>query len=114
MAMNAMRKAFRAVVEFDNPDNRLKAGTTVEINITTSIKPDAVVTERKNVLKEKGEHVVYVVKNGKAEKRIVTLGRQQGLDVEISKGLNPGDVLVVEGQMLLEDGGKVKIVESMK
>jgi RND family efflux transporter MFP subunit len=114
MAMNAMRKAFRAVVEFDNPDNRLKAGTTVEINITTSIKPDAVVTERKNVLKEKGEHVVYVVKNGKAEKRNVVLGKQQGLDVEISKGLNPGDVLVVEGQMLLEDGGKVKIVDSKK
>ena len=114
LAMNAMRKAFRAVVEFDNPDNLLKAGTTVDINITTSTKSDAVVTELKNVLKEKGEHVVYVVKNGKAGKRVVTLGKQQGLDVEISSGLKPGDELVVEGQMLLDDGGKVKIVNSKK
>jgi membrane fusion protein (multidrug efflux system) len=114
MAMNATRKAFRALVEFDNPDNRLKAGITVDINITTSIKPNAVFTEIKNTLKEKGKHVVYVIKNGKAEKRVVVLGKQQGLDVEISDGLNPGDELVVEGQMLLEDGSKVKIVNSKK
>ncbi len=112
MAMNSMKKAFRAVVEFDNPDNRLKAGTTVEINITTSNNPEAIVMERKNILKEKGKYVVYVVKNGKAKKRNITLGKEQGLDVEIAEGLNPGDELVVEGQMLLEDGSKVKIVSS--
>jgi RND family efflux transporter MFP subunit len=112
MAMNSMKKAFRAVVEFDNPANRLKAGTTVEINITTSNKPDAIVTERKNILKEKENYVVYVVENGKAGKRTIILGKEQGLDVEIADGLKPGDELVVEGQMMLEDGSKVKIVGS--
>lgn len=112
MAMNAMKKAFRAVVEFDNPDNRLKAGTTVTIYITSSKKTDAVVTERKNILEEKDAYFVYVVnkETGKAEKRKITLGKQQGLDVEILEGLNPGDQLVVEGQILLEDNSKVRIV----
>ncbi|NIM16143.1 MAG: efflux RND transporter periplasmic adaptor subunit [Candidatus Aminicenantes bacterium] len=110
MAMNAEKKAFRAVVEFANPDNRLVSGTTVEIHITTSNKPDAIVVERKNILKEKGKYYVYVVKNNKTEKREVTLGKQQGLDVNILEGLNPGDELVVEGQMLLENGSKVKVV----
>lgn len=114
MAMNAMKKAFRALVEFDNPDNRMKAGTTVDIRITTSTETSALVVERKNLLEEKGLYFVYVITNGKAEKRPVTPGKQQGLDVEISDGLNPGDELVVEGQMLLENGNKVKIVESKK
>lgn len=114
MAMNVMKKAFRALVEFDNPDSRMKAGTTVDIRITTSIKTGVLAAERKNIMLEKGEYFVYVIKNGKAEKRTVTMGKQQGLDVEITAGLNTGDELVVEGQMLLEDGSKVKIIESKK
>jgi RND family efflux transporter MFP subunit len=109
-AMNMMNKAFRALVEFANPDNRLKAGTTVEVRITTSNNPNAIVTERKNVLKEQDNYFVYVVKEGIAEKRQVSLGKQQGLEVEITTGLNPGDELVVEGQMLLENGSKIKAV----
>jgi hypothetical protein len=35
---------------------------------------------------------------------------QQGLDVEIIEGLNPDDELIIEGQMLLEEGSKVKIM----
>lgn len=109
-AMNVMKKAFRALVEFHNPDNLLKAGITAEINIITSSKPNAVVVERKNILKEQEEYFVYIVKNNKAEKIKVVPGKQQGLDVEIVEGLNPGDELVVEGQMLLENGSKVKVV----
>lgn len=114
MAMNVMKKAFRALVEFDNPDNRMKAGTTVDIRITTSINTGALVVERKNLLEEKGEHFVYIVNGGKAEKRTVTPGKQQGLNVEITDGLNRGDQLVVEGRMLLENGSKVKIVGNKK
>jgi multidrug efflux pump subunit AcrA (membrane-fusion protein) len=66
--------------------------------------------ERKNVLKEQDDYFVYVVKDGKAEKRKVILGNQQGLEIEIREGLNPGDELVVEGQLLLENGSKVKSV----
>jgi membrane fusion protein, multidrug efflux system len=109
-AMNVMKKAFRALVEFHNPDNLLKAGITVEVNITASSKPNAVVVERKNILKEQEEYFVYIVKNDKAEKIKVVPGKQQVLDVEILEGLNPGDDLVVEGQMLLENGSKVRVV----
>jgi len=109
-AMNVMKKAFRALVEFQNPDNLLKAGITVEINITASSKPNAVVVERKNILKEQEEYFVYIVKDEKAGKIKVVPGKQQGLDVEILEGLNPGDQLVVEGQMLLENGSKVRVV----
>jgi hypothetical protein len=69
-----------------------------------------VVVERKNIFEEQEEYFVYIVKDGKAEKRKVVPGKQQVLDVEILEGLNPGDELVVEGQMLLENGSKVRVV----
>jgi membrane fusion protein (multidrug efflux system) len=114
LAMNFEKKAFRALVEFDNPDNQMKAGTTVDVRITTSSKPGAIVVERKNLFEENDALFAYIVKDGKAEKRKITIAKQQGLDVEIADGLTPGDELVVEGQMLLENGSKVRIVENEK
>lgn len=108
--MNLSKRAFRALVEFDNPGNLLKAGATVEIAITTSSKSDAVVVELKNIIREEDKSFVYIVKDGQAEKRRVIPGKKQVLDVEILDGLNPGDELVVEGQMLLKNGSKVRVV----
>jgi len=110
MAMNPLTKSFRSLVEFDNPGNLLKAGITVEIHITTSSKPNTIVVERKDLLKQEDKYFVFVVKDNKAEKRNVTVGKQQVLDIEILEGLNPGDEMVVEGQMLLENGSKVRII----
>lgn len=111
MAMNQKEKAFQAVIEFRNPGNILKAGTTVEVKIATYSNPDAIVVKQKNILKEKDLFFVYILQDGKAEKRNVRLGRRQNLDVEILEGLDSGDELIVEGQLLLDQGVKVKIVE---
>lgn len=111
MAMNQSVKAFQAVIEFNNPDVILKAGTTVEVRISTYINPEAIVAERKDVLQDKDTYYVYVLSGNRAEKRNVKLGRRQALDVEILEGLNPGDELVVEGQILLDQGSKIKVIE---
>lgn len=112
MAMDMRKRAFRAVVEFDNPENLLKAGTTVEVQITTYENPGAFVVKRQNLIKEGDSNYVFLVKSGKAVKQQVVPGKQQVLDVEITQGLNHGDELVVEGAMLLEDGNKVKTIET--
>ena len=111
MAMNQMKKAFRALLEFDSPDNKMKAGATAEIKIATSHKPAAVVVKQRHILKDGDKFFVYVVLDGKAQKRPVKKGQRQVLDVEILAGLNPGDELVVEGHTLLEPGSKVKIIK---
>jgi RND family efflux transporter MFP subunit len=111
MAMNQSKNAFRALVEFDNPDNLLKAGTTVEINIITSNNPGAIVVKRQHIIKEQDHFFVYVVKDGKAKKQAIKIGRQQVLDVEVLEGLNPGDELVVEGYQLLEPDNKVNVIK---
>lgn len=111
MAMNLYKRAFRALVEFDNAANILKAGTTVDIYVTVASKPGVIVVERKDIIKRKDGNYVFVVNNGKAQKRPVTMGQNQGLDVEILQGLKPGDQMVIEGQLLLDDGVKVRIVK---
>jgi RND family efflux transporter MFP subunit len=111
MALDPQHQAFGAVVEFDNPQMILKFGITVDVNIETYNKKDALVVELKDLIKEGDQFFIYIIQNGAAIKKPVVPGKRYKLNVEIIEGLNPGDEIVIEGQMLLEDGAKVRIIE---
>ncbi len=52
---------------------------------------------------------VFLVHDGKVERRAVSLGMDRGTDVAILAGVSPGDSLVVKGPESLHDGEKVEI-----
>ena len=54
---------------------------------------------------------MFINDNGSAKKVPVVTGKSSGIEIEIVEGLKAGDELIVEGQMLLEDGKKIKIIE---
>lgn len=110
LSMNRERQAFGVVVEFANPDMAIRCGVTATIEIETYQDLAAIAIERKNVSKQDTVYYVYVHNGGAAHKRPVTLGRSSETRVEILTGLHPGDELITEGQMHLDDGTKVKII----
>jgi len=52
---------------------------------------------------------VFLVRDGKVERRAVSLGMDRGTDVAILAGISPGDSLVVKGPESLHDGEKIEI-----
>ncbi|MCK4404504.1 MAG: efflux transporter periplasmic adaptor subunit, partial [candidate division Zixibacteria bacterium] len=72
--------------------------------------PQAIVVERKNIFKQGERSYVFVADGGVAKKKFVTLGNVHVLDVEVIEGLTPGDELIIEGQMHLEDGAKIRMI----
>ncbi|HUC53978.1 MAG TPA: efflux RND transporter periplasmic adaptor subunit [Candidatus Cybelea sp.] len=56
-----------------------------------------------------GAAFVFLVRDGKVERRAVSLGLDRGTDVAILAGVSPGDSLVVKGPENLRDGDKVEI-----
>ena len=52
---------------------------------------------------------VFLVKDGKLERRAISLGMDRGTDVAVLAGVTPGDSLVVKGPENLHDGDKVEI-----
>jgi Fe2+ transport system protein FeoA len=56
-----------------------------------------------------GASVVFLVRDGKVERRAVSLGIERGSDVAIMAGVSPGDSLIVKGPEILHDGDKVEI-----
>jgi RND family efflux transporter MFP subunit len=58
-----------------------------------------------------GESFVWVVTEGRVERRAVTLGPESEGTVEVLAGVNSGDELVSPVVAGLEEGGKVKLLE---
>ena len=67
------------------------------------VPPDAVQTD------DSGQSIVFVISEGKAERRAVRLGDRNADGQIIVAGLSPGDVVAVEGADHLKDGSAVKI-----
>jgi RND family efflux transporter MFP subunit len=61
------------------------------------------------VRNESGTSFVFLVRDGKVERRAVSVGLDRGTDVAIMAGVSPGDSLVVKGPENLHDGEKVEI-----
>lgn len=110
LSMNQMKKAFAVDLVFDNAQNQMRTGVTAKITIETYVSENSIFIERKNIIKEDTNQFVFINNNGKAKKRIIETGITSGIDVEVLSGLNPGDELVVEGQMLLEDNKKINLI----
>ncbi len=56
-----------------------------------------------------GTSFVFLVRDGRVERRAISLGMDRGTDVAILAGVLPGDSLVVKGPGNLRDGDKVEI-----
>jgi HlyD family secretion protein len=52
---------------------------------------------------------VYLLRDGKVERRAVSLGTDRGTEVAVLAGVTPGDSIVVRGPESLHDGDKVEI-----
>lgn len=62
----------------------------------------------------RGKTTVFTVKGGKAFRRDVETGIEQGSEVQITSGVAAGDSVVVAGNQTLRDAMKVRVLESGK
>jgi len=68
------------------------------------VVPDAAI-----VTTPRGQKVVYVVKAGKASMRKVTIGLEQGQRVQVTEGVQAGEMVVIVGNLNLKDGAQVQL-----
>lgn len=92
--------------------SQLLLGMFARASIPVRSYPNAILVPRSSVLTISGKTVVFIAdtQSGTAYRRSVTIGRIFGSRYLISKGLVPGDLLVVNGQHLLRDKAIIRIV----
>lgn len=90
---------------------QLRAGQFVNIDIITDVLSDRIALPRTSVLVDGATPRVFIVQGGLAVEREVGLGTSQGDQVEIQRGVVPGDTVVVVGQDNLRAGLPVRLME---
>jgi len=100
----------RAIIE--NPDGRLIPGMLMRVTLMANQRDALMVPEEGLTQKQEKHFLTLVTPDGNAELRSVQPGlRRDGL-VEITRGLNAGEMVVVRGMGFVKPGAPVSISES--
>ena len=93
-----------------NPDQRFWPGRFVNVRLLLGTMQGAVLVPSTAPQMSAAGSYVYVIKpDSTAEQRTVSLGQRQGDLVVVEKGVSAGEKVVVNGQLGVTPGGKVKI-----
>ncbi len=99
---------------FDNKDNQLWPNQFVNANLLLETRKNSTVLPSAAILRGPQGTFVYLVKPDKTvEARTVTVSVAQGNTTAIASGLNPGDVVVTDGQDKLQTGSKIEFRASV-
>lgn len=112
--VNPQTAMFRLKAVFDNENEQLWPGQFVNVSLVLRTLEDAVVVSRRAVLDGQRGVYSYVVKaDNTVESRLVTTGEALGDEIVIREGLQAGERVVVDGQLLLRNGLEVTEKEDL-
>jgi RND family efflux transporter MFP subunit len=102
-------RALDAIVKFRSDGALFRGGGSVNARIVVATRENALMVPEQSVVLRPAGKVVYAVKDGKAEQRVVESGARQDGSYEIVKGLSPGEVVAVDGAGFLTNGAAVAL-----
>lgn len=93
---------------FNNDRNLLFPNQFVNVHLLADMKKNLVIVPAPAIQRGPQGTYVYVVQSGNTAKiQTVTIAQTTANSVGLSAGLNPGDIVVVDGQDKLQDGSQV-------
>jgi membrane fusion protein, multidrug efflux system len=111
-AADPASRSFTLKIELDNPKLLIRPGMIAEVTIACDEKSEVLTIPAEAILHDvDNQSYVYItdVTKGKAFKRIVGIGKLQGVDIEITSGLNENEFVVTGGKQKLVDGASITI-----
>ena len=113
-ALNVSSRLMRVEIDLPNPDGALLPGYYGYVTVYLEEMKDTPVIPSSALLTEGDELYVFVCKNGKAHKRIITSNYQDGTWVGIKSGLQAGEQIVRAGGGQITEGQEVIAVSDEK
>jgi len=88
----------------------LRPGYSVRVTLQLDERENALVIPTRAVIGAAGSQSVFVITEGRAERRRVRVGPDSDGRMEVLEGLVAGDTIITTGNSLLRDGATVRIV----
>ena len=101
----------KVTVEIFDNSLRLQPGMFVKVQIAIGMKENVLIIPRKAILYKQNKSYVFVLNRRQVSQREVLLGLLEEDHVEVTEGLNEGEVIVIVGVEGLKDGQRVDVVQ---
>ncbi len=112
LAADPLSKTFKVEIKIANPEMKIKAGVYADISIEYIRRENVYLLPLTALLA--GDKEVMVNENGIAHKRAVTMGLKNGTRFELLSGVQPQDLVIVEGNYDLKEGTAVVLAGDKK
>jgi len=111
MAINDQARTLRVEVDIGNSDQALVPGMYVQVAFQLKSGGDAQVPASAMMFQSEGPQVAIVDSDGAIRFRKVTIGGDDGANVQIANGIKVGDKVALNVSSQITDGEKVKTSE---
>lgn len=103
-------RVFILIARFDNPKAELKPGMFATARVRLPGATQGIFIPRAVVIRDKttDSNQVFVIQNGRARLRVVSLGDAEGDTVRVLTGIVAGDIVATSNQVDLYDGAAVR------
>ena len=106
--INAETRSILTRVKIDNPDYELIPGSLLEITLSTNKRDSLSIPDTSIILEGNKAYVYKVSKDNIANRSEIQIGLRNDGKVEVTSGLNAGDIIVAEGLKKVRPNGKIK------
>ena len=106
--INAETRSILTRVKIDNPDYELIPGSLLEITLSTNKRDSLSIPDTSIILEGNKVYVYKVSKDNIANRSEIQIGLRNDGKVEVTSGLNAGDIIVAEGLKKVRPNGKIK------
>jgi RND family efflux transporter MFP subunit len=107
-SVSATSRTLTVEAEVQNPNGELKPGQFATVRILLPQSEPAVLVPQRALRQISGATYVFVIKNGRAEQRLVQSGQAEGDLVEIVSGVAADEVVATSNVDQLSDGATVR------
>lgn len=97
-----------------NTGGKLRPGMFVRVALDLGSRNNAVLIPEQTLVPRGDKNYVFRVVDGKAALTEVEVGARMPGEVEVTKGLKAGEVVVTDGQIKLQDGTPVMVLPEMQ
>jgi membrane fusion protein (multidrug efflux system) len=109
--IDTVSRSFTARARVVNPELRLPADVFMRVTLVLEERTGIIAPEEA-ISSEGGAAYIYVVADGKAERRKVTIGIRRAGIAEIAEGVEPGEMVVTRGLQKVRNGAPVRILDT--
>ncbi|MEZ5988149.1 MAG: efflux RND transporter periplasmic adaptor subunit [Planctomycetota bacterium] len=107
---SSLGRAFPVRLELPNPEHRLLPGMSIRATFVLAASKDVLAIPADAVVQSPRGDAVFVVVDGKAQRREVRIGRRDEGWLEVLDGVAEGEKVIVRGNERLPPGGPVQVV----